>query len=30
MVGQLRASWSSRLAWLREVQAWGLAADESG
>jgi hypothetical protein len=29
-VDQLRASGNSLLSWLREVQAWGLAADEGG
>jgi hypothetical protein len=30
MVEQLRAGWNSLLAWLREVQAWGLATEEGG
>lgn len=29
MVEQLRASWNSILSWLREVQVWGLGAEES-
>jgi len=28
-VDQLRASWNSLLVWLRDVQAWSLAADMS-
>jgi len=27
MVDQLRGSWNSLLAWLRDVQAWSLAAE---
>jgi hypothetical protein len=27
MVDQVRRSWNSLLAWLREVQAWSLAAE---
>jgi hypothetical protein len=27
MVEQLRASWNPILSWLREVQAWGQAAE---
>lgn len=27
MVDQLRGSWNSLLTWLRDVQAWSLAAD---
>jgi len=30
LVDQLRGSWNLLLSWLREVQAWGLAADEGG
>ena len=27
MVDQLRSSWNPLLSWLREVQAWGQAAE---
>ena len=27
MVDQLRGSWNSLLTWLRDVQAWSLAAE---
>jgi hypothetical protein len=27
MVEQVRTSWNSLLAWLREIQSWSLAAD---
>jgi len=27
LVDQLRGSWNSLLAWLRDVQAWSLAAE---
>jgi len=30
LVEQLRGSWNPLLSWLREVQAWGQAAEVGG
>jgi hypothetical protein len=30
MVEQIRTSWNPLLAWLREVQAWGVESEAGG